>query len=68
MHSLTTATILERDFARNERKPHVNFCQNGKKSCLHIYEGGKGTLPYPTLPPVASPLILTRVLDEFVYS
>ena len=47
-YSLPIGRILEIYFARNERKSHANFCQNGRKSCLHIYEAGQ---EYPPLPP-----------------
>ena len=47
IHSVPTRRLLEIYFARNERKSHVNFCQNEGKSCLHIYEAGGRYHPPP---------------------
>ena len=47
IHSLPTGRIMEIYVARNERKLHVNFGHNGRKSCLHISEAERGTLSWP---------------------
>ena len=67
MHSLPTGRILKIYFAPNERKSHVNFCQNGRKSCLHIYEAGGDTIPAATDHSSAFISTICRYLHEHGY-
>ena len=68
IHSLPTGRILGIYFARNERKSHVNFCHNGRKSCLHISEAERGILSCPPDRVATACTYMSKLKVEFNYS